>query len=179
MAAKQGETWEPHAELCRFCDDCTSCWAVFCCGCITTGQLYEKVLGPAGACSVVFGLVLVLVSMSVVLQFVAASDFTPALLLVYLLGWALTIVFVCVTCAVRARLRARAGVPVTMCNAYCCADVKCKDEIEVEDFCCALWCTPCVQCSAMRHVGISGAKYSLTSATGERYAAGESAPLSV
>ena len=65
--------------------------------------------------------------------------------------------FVALTCVmtmlVRARVRKRDQIPVTLCAG-------------LDDCVCAIVCTPCVQCQLLRHEGLGDGIYDVTSADG-------------
>jgi len=58
------------------------------------------------------------------------------------------------TMLLRAHIRKRDSIPVTVCAG-------------LDDCCCAIVCTPCVQCQLLRHEGLGNGRYDLQSPTGE------------
>ena len=150
--------------LCDCCTDCCSCCAVFCCGAITTGQLYQRTVKPPcvpNACVVIASLLFALAIASAVVSMFAENphrkiiDVLPRPVLAehtwYGIWGAIdlasfAVVFM-VVWTVRSAVRARDRIPGNEC----------------EDCGCAFCCNPCTQCMLLRHEGARGGNYSLCS----------------
>lgn len=178
--------------LSRCCDDCGTCCIVFGCSCIVVPQLYEREVGPPGSCRKWFGRLGLLCTINFFVvcarnAWLAATfdswprgswetywfmiDATAGSVSTLLACTAMAIV-VWLLRAVRRKLRREDDIP-----ASCCSE-------RLDDCCLAFWCTQCVQCQLLRHLGLTWGwplccsnearkrrRYTLRTTTGERPAA--------
>ena len=79
---------------------------------------------------------------------------SPLYVLMSFLGGSFVAATCLITMLLRARIRKRDNIPVTVCAG-------------LDDCCCAIICTPCVQCQLLRHEGLGEGRYEFTSPDGE------------
>ena len=106
-------------------------------------------------------LLLFLVVLHLVLLTIPATRQVSELMII-----AIDIILVVLLCMVRQRVRQGEKLEQQTCT---CVE-------GAEDCCCAWWCGPCTACLLLRHLGLGGGKYSMTSATGSIDSV-EAAPL--
>lgn len=177
------------------CSDCCTSCAVIWCPCVTLAQLWQKLLGPKGACRLIFVFLLLLM----LSQFALGSAFSYVYWKYVASGWT------------RMAGKGASGVSgwsitgwsvahgdptlwgqmvglriaglsviivscllVTVLTAMVRLRVRVVDSIPgeccggAEDCCCSLWCNTCTQCMLLRHLGYTNGQYRLCSETGER-----------
>jgi len=155
-------SWSCEPEgLCGCTTDMCTCCATTWCSYITIPQLYERVIGPAGRCMQLYFLLFFLVVLHLVLLTIPATREVSELMII-----AIDIILVVLLCMVRQRVRRDEKLEQQTCT---CVE-------GAEDCCCAWWCGPCTACLLLRHLGLGGGKYSMTSATGSIDSV-EAAPL--
>lgn len=153
-------TWS--SGTCDCCSDCTTCCAVFFCGAITTGQLYQRTAKPPcvpNSCAAIAAVLITLAIASLTISIFAEPPHKVIEARVGRAGhsvwygiWGIVdlvsfaIVFM-VVWKVRSAIRRRDRIPGNEC----------------EDCSCSFFCAPCTQCMLLRHEGARGGNYSLCS----------------
>lgn len=153
--------WSSPLWRCR--DDWGTCCIVCWCSCVVASQLYEREIGPPGACRKWFfrlGLICTINAVLVLARnawVTATFDSWPAgswetysYLPDVTVGGASTllacttfVIVVKLLRAVRRKLRREDDIPAGRCGEY------------ADDCCVAFWCTLCLECQLLRHLGLT------------------------
>jgi len=142
--------------------DCCIFGATCCCGFITAGQLYEKVIGPQGMCLKIFVMLLVLYILAQgfqnaqqqVQRMVGWKEALP----LTAVSWGCWIFYLAILTSVLVIVRKKVR-EVDQIPPQCCG--------EAEDCCCSWWCPPCTMAQMFRHFGNRQGYYSLSTPTGD------------
>ena len=165
--------------LCGCSNDLCTCLSVCCCPCITSAQMYDRVVKP-GSCMTFFCIFVGLTVAASLLNSMHVSTVAVSTTIyggttiyssqptIYggmadMVQLAYVILMVYLVMSVRRVLREKDGLEATCCCG-------------LEDCCCSYLMNPCTQCLLLRKMGLGGGKYSITSPNGGSQGA-EAAPL--